>query len=93
MKSKVRADCSKCNLLLLYLSLGPIIIIIIIIVIFSHQYRRGRGGTGINCWGPTMLHMFLYLTGSTIICRLYKSKLADHDPATLLLTASLSYFV
>ena len=74
MNSKLRADCFKCNLLLLYLSLSPfiiiIIIIIIIIVIFSHHYRRGRWGTDINCRGQTMLRMFLCLISSIIICRL-----------------------
>jgi hypothetical protein len=35
MDSKLRADCFNCNLLLLYLSLGPIIIFIIIIIIIN----------------------------------------------------------
>jgi len=40
-----------------------------------------------------MLHMFFYLIGSIIICRLYKLKLPDQAPVILLLRVSLAYFV
>jgi hypothetical protein len=63
------------------------------IVTATPQCRRNGGrsryklqGPGRPEWGPTMLHIFMYFSGSIIICRLYKLTLTDQPQATLQLT-------
>jgi hypothetical protein len=55
-------------------------------------FSAGGGGPVQITGGPTMLHMFVFLS-STIICRLYKLTVSDQTQVMLQLTVGLANLV